>query len=144
MLLRTQKSAQYKVLSASQNSLRMPHKRNTWTAGKSHVGYYIPATVRVPVHIAGIDTAITVYSFNHSHVAVTTCTLHAGLQHDNRWHLGRARNNPAGRCCSIGPLVGIPKPGNPIPGQLMVAHISPVRTLAKGKTVEAASPCWRG
>src|SRR5258708_23182663 len=110
MLLRTQKGAQYKVLSASQNFLRMRHKRNTWTASKSHVGYYIPATVRVPVHIVGIDTAITVYSFNNSHGAVTNCTLHDRLQHDNKWHLGRARHKPAGRCCSIRPLVGGPNP----------------------------------
>ena len=104
---------------------------------KSHIGYYIPAT---PVHIAGIDTAITVDSFNHSHVTDTESTLHARLQHNNRWHLGSARHNPAGRCCSGGPLIGGPRPGNPNPGQFMVAQISPVSTLAKGKTVEAVSP----
>src|SRR5215469_5509716 len=128
------------MLSApSKSLLPMPHKGNAGPGCESPIRQDIPTAVSGPVIVAGIDTAIAVDPFNHSHMAETEGPLHARLQHDNRWHLRSARNHPAGRGCSGGPLIGVPSPGNPPPSQLMVAPISPVSTFAKGKMVEAAS-----
>jgi len=79
------------LLSAQSNSfLPMPHKGNAGPGREGPIRQYIPTAVGVPVIVAGIHTAIVVYPFNHSHVAETEGTLHARLQHDNRWHLGSA------------------------------------------------------
>src|SRR5215469_9572025 len=133
------------LLSAQSKSfLPVPHKGTAGPGRESPIRQSIPTAVGVPVIVAGIHTAIAVHFLNNGNMPQVACAFHIGLQHDNRWHLGHARNHPAGGGCSGGPLGGVPSPGNPPPSQLMVAQISPVSTFPKGKMVEATS-CqgWR-
>ena len=117
----------------------MPYKRNPGPRGKRHVRQNVPATVRVPVIVARIHTAIRVNSLNNCNVPKISSALHSWLQNNDRGHMRPARNNPARSGCSICPLVRISKPRNPISCQSMITHISPIGTLAKSKTIETAS-----
>src|SRR5690242_4478971 len=116
--------------------LRMPHKRHAWSRRKRPVGDAVPAAVGVPVHVAGVDTAIGVDAFDDGDVAVAACAFHVGLQDDDGWDVRRAGDDPAGgRFRSIVPLVGVADPVYEVAGELVVAHVGPEGALPERETV---------
>ena len=68
-------------------------------------------------------------------MAVPTGALHAGLQDDDGWDMGRGGNDPPGRRCSIRPLVGVAYPVNPVAGHIVVFQVGIVRTIPEREAV---------
>src|SRR5579859_451052 len=114
----------------------MPHKYHAAAWSKVPVGDAVPAAVGVPVHVAGVDTAVGIDTFDDGDMAVASCTLHVGLQDDDGWDMRRGGDDPTGGGLrSIVPLVGVANPVYKVAGELVVAQVSPEGALPERETV---------
>src|SRR5260370_25285640 len=94
--------------------LRMQHERHARPWRECPPRFAVPATVGVPVHVSGVDAAIGVDALHDGDVAVVACALRVGLQYNYGGHMWRARHDPPGGPCAVGPLIGIANPVHPV------------------------------